>query len=418
MNPELLKNIVKELKDGITGGIISSIHQTDKRQIILRLFVRGRKMDLLISTHPRFSRIHLIGSRLKNPRKPLKFCTYLRAHIGGSCISDINQVEGERIGHISLKKRTDDTIKDFTLIFELTGKSSNIILLDDKSMILDAMRHFPPEEGCPRPVMPNIPFTPLPPGGKKEECEISKDNFATWNEAADAFYSALAERERFEKEKNRLRRIIRYSERHLERKLKNLHRDRERAEANIEGYRIGELLLANFSKLKRGIKEIEVEDFHNRDRSRVVKIALDESIGPEENIERYFKKARKGKTALEILKDRIPQTEKELEYVKKVLNEGLESAKGMEELQRISHRLSKTGYLKSEEGEEKKVGRSEPIRRFTTPEGFEILCGKNDYGNELLLKRYARGSDLWFHASGVSGSHVLLMVRDTRTVLM
>ncbi|CAG0927904.1 partial Rqc2 RqcH, partial [Planctomycetaceae bacterium] len=50
------------------------------------------------------------------------------------------------------------------------------------------------------------------------------------------------------------------------------------------------------------------------------------------------------------------------------------------------------------------------IRRFTSTEGFEILCGKSGAGNDQLVTRYASGEDIWFHVKGAPGSHALIKV--------
>jgi len=39
-----------------------------------------------------------------------------------------------------------------------------------------------------------------------------------------------------------------------------------------------------------------------------------------------------------------------------------------------------------------------------------MFCGKHNIGNDYLLRRVARDNDLWFHAQGVPGSHVVLKV--------
>jgi len=47
---------------------------------------------------------------------------------------------------------------------------------------------------------------------------------------------------------------------------------------------------------------------------------------------------------------------------------------------------------------------------MTSSEGFEMLCGKSGAGNDLIVRRYASDDDIWLHASGVPGSHVLIKV--------
>ncbi|MFQ5586513.1 MAG: NFACT family protein [Thermodesulfobacteriota bacterium] len=405
--------VLGELREEIVGSTLSSAHQSDERRLLLRLFARGRTRRLLISAHPELCRIHLTSRRYKNPPAPLRFCAYLRAHLIGATLSDISHREGERIGTLTFKKGTGGGCTFHTLVFELRGKSSNVILLNDRGIILDAMRYFPSEEGCPRPVAPNLPFIPLPPGGRDGGEEIPKGPHETWNEAADAHYGTLEEREHFEREKGRLLRLVRRRTRHIERKLEKLNGDWMRAEAYQKDGRLGELLLAHFAQMRKGMSEIAVDDYQS-DPPEVVRIPLDRSLGPQENIDRIFSRARKGKRAIEMLKRRIPETEGDLEYMRG-LQMQTTAARAIKDLDAIKRKLRRRGYIHEVKAKKGRQGKSEPIRRFTTSEGLEILCGKNDAGNDLLIRKYARGNDLWFHAADVSGAHLLLRLKNGKT---
>src|SRR3989304_2979808 len=67
------------------------------------------------------------------------------------------------------------------------------------------------------------------------------------------------------------------------------------------------------------------------------------------------------------------------------------------------------GYIKMETPKkEAKKSTAEPLRRFTSSEGFEIFCGKSGSGNDLLVREYLKKDDLWFHAKDSPGAHVVL----------
>jgi len=61
------------------------------------------------------------------------------------------------------------------------------------------------------------------------------------------------------------------------------------------------------------------------------------------------------------------------------------------------------GYMTDSEHEQ-----LPPFRIFTVDGGFQVLAGKSSENNDLLTTRYAKPNDLWFHARGSSGSHVVL----------
>jgi predicted ribosome quality control (RQC) complex YloA/Tae2 family protein len=91
----------------------------------------------------------------------------------------------------------------------------------------------------------------------------------------------------------------------------------------------------------------------------------------------------------------------------------MEEAADVEELEQIRQELEEERVLavpKKQRSAREKKEMSLPIRRFRSSEGLEIFCGKHNIGNDYLLRRLARGNDLWFHAQGLPGSHVLLKV--------
>lgn len=408
MGPKLLKHITAELNETLTGGVVSKIHQPDDRNIILKVFLRGREEKLLISAHPKFPRMHLTGENLPNPQAPLRFCAFLRSRITNARIEGFRQLEGEKIVRLEMKKGFDGTAESFTLVCELTGKSSNIILIDDKEEILDALRYFEPE--TIRPVMPGLPLTPLPKHeGAETEEPIEKEEGITWNYAADRHYSFLLKEDTALSRRSRLKRAINEAEKKVKRKLDNLMGDREKAEKEREYGKFGELIIYNLHGIKRGMTEYSAIDY-TKVPPEAVRVALDVKLGPKENAEKYFKRARKAKVALNLLKERIPGVEAEIEYTGTLKYE-LEASAGKEDLDALEDELIKGGYIKAMPSATLvKEEKAEPIRRFTSSEGFEILCGKSGPGNDLIVKKYAKDEDIWFHASKMPGSHALIKV--------
>lgn len=402
-----MKNIVSELNERLAGGIVSKVHQPDARNVLLRIFVRGREERLIISAHHRLARLHLTGLEFRNPPSPLRFCAFLRSRITNARIEGISQSDLERIASIDLSAGKGEEREALRLVCELTGKSANIILVDREGVVLDALRRFEPETSV-RAVMPGLRLSPLPlPEKPLAEEAVTRSEGEGWNEAADKFYSALVRREEFSARKGGIKKTITEAEKKLKRKLKNLEGDRTKALVEVENYKTGELLTANFHLLKRGMKEAEVIDY-TKDPPGPVSVRLDERLGPAENVERYFKRARKAKKGLKLLEGRLPQVEEELEYVGSLLYQ-LEEAGDVSELSALEDELQKGGYLRRMEKEKvKEAARAEPIRRFKSSDGFEILCGKSGPGNDLLVSEYASNGDIWFHARNMPGSHALI----------
>lgn len=418
MDPLLLKEIIAELNDELRGGVVSKIHQSDQRTLILRIFIRGRDLRLLISAHHGFPRMHLTERAYPNPPAPLRFCAFLRSRITNARIEGVHQTDLERIAVIELAKKSGEQIEKMGLACELTGKSSNIILIDKDDTVLDALKFFPPESV--RPVQPGMKLAPLPrAGAPKEEKRIPRLDNESWNSAADRYYSALADAEEFLREKTSLKKIITENEKKLSRKLANLEGDRKKAREGLAFYKTGELLTAVFHKMKKGMKEVEAVDYA-KDPPEKVMVCLDEKLSPQENVAKCFKRARKSKTALSLLDARVPEVSSELEYIESLKYEW-ESAAEPGALTDIKEELIKGGYLKeAARPSVKDSGRiesNESIRRFTSSEGFEILCGKSGIGNDLLVSRYASAEDIWFHVKGAPGSHALIKAAGKKQAL-
>jgi predicted ribosome quality control (RQC) complex YloA/Tae2 family protein len=167
--------------------------------------------------------------------------------------------------------------------------------------------------------------------------------------------------------------------------------------------RNGSLLMANVQALKKGDRQIILSDC-----GVAVTIALDPSLSPVRNAQRYFDKAKKARTALEEGTSRLAALRGAMIRGEEILR-GLESLNRSEELIDF---VAENESVLQEFGAGKKSREKEeiPFRVFTVEGGFEVWVGKSSANNDLLTLKYAKPDDLWFHARGSSGSHVILRV--------
>ncbi|MCR4287707.1 MAG: NFACT RNA binding domain-containing protein [Deltaproteobacteria bacterium] len=258
--------------------------------------------------------------------------------------------------------------------------------------------------------MPGMRLEPLPPrqGAWKEE-HIEKKEGQTWNKAADLHYCGLLSLEEASDEKGLIKSAIKKAGDKAKRLIENLNSDKEKARINLKGSKLGELILSNMPAIKKGVKEALLVDYSALPPAKVL-VELDQRLSPYGNAERYFKKAKKAKTALNMLGSRITEAEAELEYLNE-LEYGLEEAATKQELDELRSELVEGGYVKAapmEGAKAVKTRPNEPVRKARTSEGFTLLCGKSAKGNDLIVKKYAKDKDIGLHASGVPGSHVLI----------
>ena len=161
--------IVSDLKK-LIGARIEKIHQPLKEEIIISL--RGAK--LLISANASAARLQLTKTQKQNPTTPPMFCTLLRKYIMGGKIVEILQPGFDRIIHIKIEAQ--DELRDwhkYTLIVEIMGKHSNIVLVNDENVIIDAIKHITPSVSLYRNLMPNLAYIAPPKQDKLNPLELS-----------------------------------------------------------------------------------------------------------------------------------------------------------------------------------------------------------------------------------------------------
>ena len=303
-------------------------------------------------------------------------------------ISGISPLLAHEIVFVS-EETASDLWRNFRLLFERYERCAFepriITLLGEKKVL------------CPFPL--------------KSLGPAAEETFPSLNQAADAYYFATVMQRQIADQKQAMARRLRHLLSRLQRRAENLAEDREKFEKDVELKAYGEILVANYPRLKKGMRQIEALDFRQVP-PRSLLIPLNEALDPAGNVERYFKKYKKAKRGLGFTSARIQETKREITYLESVLFQ-IEESGDTEELEEIRRELEEERILavpKKHKSAKEKKEMSLPVRRLRSSEGLEIFCGKYNIGNDYLLRKLARGNDLWFHAQGLPGSHVLLKV--------
>jgi predicted ribosome quality control (RQC) complex YloA/Tae2 family protein len=161
--------------------------------------------------------------------------------------------------------------------------------------------------------------------------------------------------------------------------------------------RCGTLLLERSGEIPRGAREMHLSDDDGT-------IQLDPRLTPIQNAQRYFDKAKKAREASRQAEQRRKEIQQRMPGVERLLSD-LERVETMQELRRVLKDQQEMDIDLSQRNEP-----DFPFRRFTVDGGFEVWVGKNSRNNDLLTLKHARPADLWFHARGSGGSHVVLKV--------
>ena len=225
------------------------------------------------------------------------------------------------------------------------------------------------------------------------------------NEAADFFYGEAAKnledavlRQQI---KSRLSALLK-KERH---KLENVGGDEERLKEGLEGGGHGETLKANLASVRKGMAEFRG-------------IPLDPAKTPVENMTRYFSLHRKAKRATEIVRKRKREVAESVYYLES-LEAQLAGASTREDLLAVRQELS-SSFAPGKQAKKKK---EKAAAKAVPPQveevsflGYTLLLGKNNVGNDRIVKELSAPDDLWLHTQGIPGSHVLIRRAPDREV--
>jgi len=159
-----LHHMVEELRTELLNGRIQKINQPFDQELVLQIRSNRKSHRLLLSAHPVFGRIQLTESTFENPAQPSTFIMVLRKYLQGAVIESIEQIENDRIVEITVSNKNEigDHIQA-TLIIEIMGKHSNILLVDKSSYkILEVIKHIGFSQNSYRTLLPGATYIAPP----------------------------------------------------------------------------------------------------------------------------------------------------------------------------------------------------------------------------------------------------------------
>ena len=159
-----LHHMVEELRRELVNGRIQKINQPFEQELVLQIRSNRQSHRLLFSAHPVFGRIQLTQTTFENPAQPSTFIMVLRKYLQGALIESIEQVENDRIVEITVSNKNEigDHIQA-TLMIEIMGKHSNILLVDKSShKILEVIKHVGFSQNSYRTLLPGSTYIAPP----------------------------------------------------------------------------------------------------------------------------------------------------------------------------------------------------------------------------------------------------------------
>ncbi len=516
INSTLIFCLIPELKDGLLGLRIAKVLiSPNQKELLFCLKGRDKQIALYFSAHPENCRIEMWEKDEIEKRKKDYQKTNLFWFAAGGYIQKIEQLDFDRVIKISCEKRTQfGAGQSFALIFELTGRNSNVVLVKQDQMMVDCLRKIGATSSRFRQILPGEKYLPPPTPKKKNPFSVKKEEFrkiiknndkpaSEWlifsfmgmdeflaqkivthsgldlkkrasglaqeeieclwrvfsqtfkkisnydltfqiiidkdgdpkaiscvdlpfvpddqkiyceslNSAIKSFFCGKQEREKRKKEVYMLSGVVQRALKRLKERTEKIEDDLGKAEKFEQYKRFGELLMMNKQDIKKGQTSVKLTDIFDPKRP-ITEIPLDPKLTAIGNAQRYFKKYRKAKEALSIIKKRRSETRDKTARLEEI-SRRLEKQDERIDFEEIKVSLTRLGFLKKTKPQRKKKKEKEFLpKRFLTQSGSEILVGRNNKENDYLTFKFARPDDLWFHAQDVPGSHVLLRRKDKKT---
>lgn len=451
-----------EIKEKVTGG--KYLYSISPHKDVLEIYIEKEeeRYRLVFSANPTETALFLDDYR---PPKKSNVMTFFE-EAEGSRITGTKLAEGDRLWQLCLEG-------ELRLLFKLYGGNPNAYLTDGQR-IRDAFKNpgevigeAPPEAQPPSPdaeprmraspknrlagLYPKLPRNLLPKVARQHGVEemdarqtrafadritramledprprvLESGDLTLWgkeildepvDEAFDSVNDAVRHAYRnavhLRRLHNRKEKVARFLERMEEKKssrleqLEQAHKSLERAEAYE---RQAHLLMAHaHERIEPGSSEVTVENIYEN--NEPVTISVDAELGFPGNAERYYEKARSARRSYEESRKQLPKVRKELEKVRELRQE-LESIGRLHEMR---------DWLDEREGELEALGfgsggegqATSPFRKLKVGK-YEVWIGKSARSNDELTS-LAHKEDVWLHARGVSGSHTVIRMGNTR----
>lgn len=158
-----------------------------------------------------------------------------------------------------------------------------------------------------------------------------------------------------------------------------------------------DVLMANLHQIPKDANSTELYNFYM---DTMIRIPLDSKLTPQQNAEKYYKKAKRLETLKNEAKNEIPSLKQKLELTLHYLD----TLTDIEDLKT----WNKCAFIWKDVLQDKVKNNEFSLFRKFEVQGFTILVSKDAENADLLTLKYAHKDDIWLHAKDVQGAHVVI----------
>ncbi|MBK9516051.1 MAG: DUF814 domain-containing protein [Anaeromyxobacter sp.] len=415
----------------LCGARVDAVRCHAERALTLELHGRGREALLLLSAEADATRLHVATARPPQPETPFGWQGLLRRELEGARLAGLARWPGDRVVALTFERAAGPAV----LVAELTGRHGNLFLLDAEGTIrasagrnlstrrelVPGKRYVAPEHPSPRPSPQGgeggvassprpqrfadelaVPSPrPSPRGGEGEGAPFPL------SAAVERHYLAQEEARALAEARKRLREPARAALARGRRALEKLADEAARVPAAEGDRRLGDLLKAHLHAVKRGQHEVEVTEWTEEGPRQVV-VPLDPALGPKENLERLYRRFRRITESAARVQARLAEVQaRDAALVALLAAVDAASVDALPRLERQARAMG-AGPRPAPRPRRRDDQPAPPYRAFRSAAGLPILVGRGAAENDQLTRRVARGNDLWLHARGLAGAHVVV----------
>ena len=407
MNLATINAIIPELRATLIGRRLGKIFPLSRNSFAIDLRLDDSRY-LFISAEPGDPRIYLIRRRMRDLEKQSNnlsaFLMQLKKRLAGFEAAEMEMVSDERIISINFvgADETGETRRP-RLIVQMTGRSANVFLTDERGLVVDTLRETLGEGQS----VGDIYSPPARPAGASvQKSSVPAGGFSDLSEALD---SADLER----KAESEFRSLANTALSGVNREIAKTEKLQSRLAADLANHgdadkwkRFGDLLLANVSAAKRLPATIEVTDYFDENLA-IIQIEADDNDSVTETAEKYFRRYTKARNAREEIARRMTSITAELELLGSK-RERIQAAIAARDVDAIEMYSGKRNIAVPSDRKRREPQTSSAYRTFISSDGFEILVGKKSKDNDQLTFKIAKSLDTWMHAADYPGSHVVV----------
>lgn len=481
-----LAAVVQEIRAHALGGRVQSAVQPDPLTVALELYAGQARHDLVLSAQASHPRVHFASEKPRRGTEvPSPLLLQLRKLLVGARLTDAHQPAWERILHLRFE-RGGETL---TLIAELMGKHSNIVLVAADGVILECVKRVGPDVNRYRVVLPRRAYVPPPaqnrvPLPQWDEEQLARllggrgdmpveralvgavrglspltarealaraggadptrllralrelfapvetggwspsvgfqggaviayapyelTHLGDWKpvpsiSAAVETYRAVQETaDPYAAARASVRQLLDDAAKTVARRRQALEREMPPADEVNRLLECGQVLLAHLGEIRQGQPRVALPGLSGER----ITIDLNPEETPLENAQRYFKAYQKARAALEEVPQRLESLAAEEAYLAQ-LGADLALAASRPEIDEVAAALAEAGYVRERPPARSRPPTAKPLA-LRSPDGFTVLVGRNSRQNEEVTFKMADPDDVWLHARGLPGAHVVI----------